>query len=219
MPLIINNVYICKQNPINVIDMKAIATLLIALFSAVEAMAQARDFRSMTKEELAAYEAANGVEHGARWRFRKPRRSPFTVTLGPNITMSHIPLKYARGTNHDFGYDASITYRNIYVDYNHSFTKSYFTFQGLALGYAFTIANDENGMVVSPNFGIGAAKVEIPVKAGYYRHTFTMLGLGADFRFYMGHALMGFNYRYSVVSEDFTANIHTISFNFGYRIW
>jgi len=30
---------------------------------------------------------------------------------------------------------------------------------------------------------------------------------------------MGFNYRYSVVSEDFSANIHTINFNFGIRIW
>ena len=193
--------------------------IIIALISAVGASAQTRDYRSMTPEELAAFEAAYGIEHGPRWRFRKPKQSPFTVSLGPNIIMSHIPVKFAKGVNHDFGFDASITYRNLYLDYNHSFTKSYFTFQGIAAGYAFTFANEENGMVISPNFGIGAAKVDIPTLAGYYRHTYTMLGLGADFRFYMGYAVMGFNYRYSVVSEDFSANIHTINFDFGIRIW
>ena len=160
--------------------------IIIALIAAVGASAQTRDYRSMTPEELAAFEAANGIEHGSRWRFRKPKQSPFTVSLGPNIIMSHIPVKFAKGVNHDFGFDASITYRNLYLDYNHSFTKSYFTFQGIAAGYAFTFANEENGMVISPNFGIGAAKVDIPTLAGYYRHTYTMLGLGADFRFYMG---------------------------------
>lgn len=196
--------------------MKTFVTILIALFALPLTLhAQSRDYNSMTEEELAAYES----ERGARWRFRKPKESPFIVSLGPNITMSHIPLKYARGINHDFGFDASVTYRNLYLDYNHSFTKSYFTFTGFAAGYAFTFANDENGMVISPNIGVGGAKVEIPVIAGYYRHTFTMLGIGADFRFYMGTAVMGFNYRYSVVSEDFTANIHTISFNFGIRFW
>ena len=192
---------------------------LITLFAATDAMAQARDYRSMTEEEMAAYQAAYGIEHGARWRFRRPSQSPFTVCLGPNITLSHIPMRYARGINHDFGFDASVTYRNIYLDYNHSFTKSHFTFRGVALGYAFTFANNENGMVVSPNFGFGACKFEIPMIADYYRHTYYMLGIGADFRFYMGTAVMGFNYRYSTVSEDFTASIHTISFNFGIRIW
>ena len=199
--------------------MKAIIFILLTLFATVDASAQARDYRNMTPEELEAYAAEYGIEHGSRWRFRKPKQSPFTVSVGPNVTLSHIPMKYAKGTNHDFGFDASITYRNLYLDYNHSFTKSYFTFQGIAAGYAFTFANEENGMVISPNFGIGTCRFEIPTLAGYYRHTYTMLGLGADFRFYMGYAVMGFNYRYSVVSEDFSANIHTINFDFGIRIW
>ena len=199
--------------------MKAIIFILLVLFATVEASAQARDYRNMTPEELEAYAAEYGIEHGSRWRFRKPKQSPFTVSVGPNVTLSHIPMKYAKGTNHDFGFDASITYRNLYLDYNHSFTKSHFTFQGFAAGYAFTFANDENGMVVSPNFGIGTCRFEIPMIADYYRHTFYMLGLGVDFRFYMGRALMGFNYRYSTVTEDFTASIHTVSFNFGYKIW
>ena len=199
--------------------MKAIIFILLTLFATVEASAQARDYRNMTPEELEAYAAEYGIEHGSRWRFRKPKQSPFTVSVGPNVTLSHIPMKYAKGTNHDFGFDASITYRNLYLDYNHSFTKSHFTFQGFAAGYAFTFANDENGMVVSPNFGIGTCRFEIPMIADYYRHTYTTLGIGADFRFYMGTAVMGINYRYSVVSEDFSANIHTINFDFGIRIW
>ena len=179
-------------NEMMVSTLKTIVILLVTLFACCKVLAQSRDYNSMTKEELAAYE----YERGARWRFRKPNESPFTFTLGPNITMSYVPVKYARGTNHDFGFDASITYRNIYLDYNHSFTKSYFTFQGVALGYAFTFANDENGMVVSPN-----------------------IGLGTDVRFYMGRAIMGFNYRYSIVCEDHRGSVNTLSFNFGYRIW
>ena len=199
--------------------MKAIIFILLVLFATVEASAQARDYCNMTPEELEAYAAEYGIEHGSRWRFRKPKQSPFTVSVGPNVTLSHIPMKYAKGTNHDFGFDASITYRNLYLDYNHSFTKSHFTFQGFAAGYAFTFANDENGMVVSPNFGIGTCRFEIPMIADYYRHTYTTLGIGADFRFYMGTAVMGINYRYSVVSEDFTASIHTVSVDFGVRFW
>lgn len=199
--------------------LKTMIVLLIALWATTGVIAQTRDYRNMTKEEIQAFEAANGIVHMGPWHFRKPSQSPFTFTLGPNITLSHIPIKYARGTNHDFGFDASITYRNLYLDYNHSFTKSHFTFQGFAAGYAFTFANDVNGMVISPNFGFGICKFEIPMIADYYRHTFYMLGLGVDFRFYMGRALMGFNYRYSTVTEDFTASIHTVNFNFGYKIW
>ena len=180
--------------------MKAIIFILLTLFATVDASAQARDYRNMTPEELEAYAAEYGIEHGSRWRFRKPKQSPFTVSVGPNVTLSH-------------------TYRNLYLDYNHSFTKSHFTFQGFAAGYAFTFANDENGMVVSPNFGIGTCRFEIPMIADYYRHTYTTLGIGADFRFYMGTAVMGINYRYSVVSEDFTASIHTVSVDFGVRFW
>ena len=202
-------------NEMMVSTLKTIVILLVTLFACCKVLAQSRDYNSMTKEELAAYE----YERGARWRFRKPNESPFTFTLGPNITMSYVPVKYARGTNHDFGFDASITYRNIYLDYNHSFTKSYFTFQGVALGYAFTFANDENGMIVSPNIGLGTSRVEIPVIAGYYRHTFYLLGLGTDVRFYMGRAIMGFNYRYRIVCEDHRGSVNTLSFNFGYRIW
>ena len=50
--------------------MKAIIFILLTLFATVEASAQARDYRNMTPEELEAYAAEYGIEHGSRWRFR-----------------------------------------------------------------------------------------------------------------------------------------------------
>ena len=67
--------------------MKAIIFILLTLFATVEASAQARDYRNMTPEELEAYAAEYGIEHGSRWRFRKPKQSPFTVSVGPNVTL------------------------------------------------------------------------------------------------------------------------------------
>ncbi len=152
-----------------------------------------------------------------KWHYRPPKNSPLTVTLGPHMTLSHIPMRYAKGTNHDLGFDASVTYKNLYGSYYHSFTESHFTFYGGALGHTFTFANDRNGMIVSPNFGFGWCEFEIPMIADYYHHTYYTIGLGTDVRFYMGRLVMGFNYRYSVVTEDFSANIHMLSCNFGLR--
>lgn len=155
--------------------------------------------------------------YAQKWEYRSPSKSPLTITLGPHMTLSHIPMRYAKGTNHDLGFDASFTYKNLYGSYYHSFTESHFTFYGGALGHTFTFANDRNGMIVSPNFGFGWCEFEIPMIADYYHHTYYTIGLGTDVRFYMGRLVMGFNYRYSVVTEDFSANIHMLSFNFGLR--
>lgn len=152
-----------------------------------------------------------------KWIYRSPKDCPLTVTLGPHMTLSHIPMRYAKGTNHDLGFDVGVTYRNIYAEYNHSLTDSHFTFYGGALGYAITFANDRNGMVVSPNIGFGWCEFEIPMIADYYHHTYYTLGPGVDVRFYMGKAVMGFNYRYSTVTEDIKASVHMMSFNFGLR--
>ncbi len=133
------------------------------------------------------------------------------------MVISYIPVKYVVGPNHDFGYNISATLKGIYLDFNHSVTDSYFTYTAGALGYAFAKGNDINGMIISPNFGMGTVKTEIPTLIGYYRHTFYTLGPGADLRFYLNNVVMGATYRYNIVAEDHRASLHSFCFNFGYK--
>lgn len=187
--------------------MKKLTTLFLILLLPLCLQAQGRPFRRPIE-----------VSQGEKWSFKTPKNSPITIMAGPNFTISYIPLKYARGANHDLGYNISGTYKNLYLDYSHSFTQSYFTYQSGALGYSFTWSNKVNGMILSPNIGVGGCKVKIPLIAGYYDHTYTMVGLGLDARFYIGRILMGFNYRNGIVTENHKSSVHTISCNLGYRI-
>jgi len=152
------------------------------------------------------------------WEWQPARKSPLTLSVAPNFTMSHIPLTYARGLNHDFGFEVSMTCRRLYASFNNSFTKSYFTYRGGALGCAFVLGNEEEGIIFSPNVGVGTTKVEIPEMAGWFRHDYWMVGPGVDFRFFTDkNVVMGISYRYYFVPEEFKSSVNTISLTLGYR--